>query len=383
VAWQRQRKVELDSLTQLALGAVTGYAVAGHRLGRKALVYGAIAGTTPDLDSFVLAPFETDEWSGWLNHRGVSHSLFFGPIVGPALGWLAWRYYRQKPGDPAGAPDMLRHWIAVFVVGLFTHPLLDLCTIYGTQLLAPFSDTRFAISSVGIIDPIYTVPMLAAMIAALVRPRAAGSRITTWIVLWLTTAFLFYGLSQNQRVEAMSRAQLADEGVSAADVRVYTTIFQPWLRRVVVDDPEGGRVAFASSLQTGAIAWQCFTVPRDPRIEAARLTREGRLLTWFANGDVWPDILPLPDGGTRVMLWDRRYGVPGPTINGWWGVEVGFESNGQRNGTPQRIALPREVTGDALAQFWRASLGAPTALFPHAPGASAAAEECRRQRRTL
>ncbi len=368
----------MDSLTQIALGAVTGYAVAGHKLGRRAIAFGALAGTTPDLDTFVLLPF--DDWASWRYHRGVSHSLFFGPVVGPVLGWLAWRYYRwRKPEHPVSAEGTLPFWIATFIIALFTHPLLDFFTVYGTQLLSPLTNARFSLSGVGIIDPIYTVPMIAAAIVALVRPARAASTVFAWLVLWLTTAFLFYGVAQNQRVETMARTQLQTEGVVVSDVRVYTTIFQPWLRRVVVDEPEGGRVAYASSLQTGAIAWKCFVAPRDPRIDALRATEEGQLLAWFADGDLWPRIVANGDGSALVQLWDRRYGITGETNNGWWGIEAAFRTDGTMS-PPQRASIPRDFDGNAIGQLFRASLGEPTALFPQRANATDAAADCRQQR---
>ena len=40
----------MDSVTQIVLGAAVGQAVLGSKVGNKALLYGAVAGTIPDLD---------------------------------------------------------------------------------------------------------------------------------------------------------------------------------------------------------------------------------------------------------------------------------------------------------------------------------------------
>ena len=40
----------MDSLTQIALGAAVGEAVLGKKVGNKAVLWGAVAGTIPDLD---------------------------------------------------------------------------------------------------------------------------------------------------------------------------------------------------------------------------------------------------------------------------------------------------------------------------------------------
>ena len=43
----------MDSVTQIALGAAVGEAVLGRKIGNRAMLWGAIAGTLPDLDVFV------------------------------------------------------------------------------------------------------------------------------------------------------------------------------------------------------------------------------------------------------------------------------------------------------------------------------------------
>ena len=65
----------MDSLTQIVLGAAVGEAVAGRKMGAKAALWGAIAGTIPDLDVFFTAFYHPIE--GALVHRGFSHSILF------------------------------------------------------------------------------------------------------------------------------------------------------------------------------------------------------------------------------------------------------------------------------------------------------------------
>jgi len=65
----------MDSLTQIVLGSAVGEAVLGRKIGNKAILWGAIAGTIPDLD--VLSKFFTDTVSALEIHRGLTHSLFF------------------------------------------------------------------------------------------------------------------------------------------------------------------------------------------------------------------------------------------------------------------------------------------------------------------
>jgi len=74
----------MDTPTQVVLGAAVGQALFGHRLGRRAAVWGAVGGLIPDLD--MIAAAATGAWGEFVLHRGPTHSLFFGLALGPLLG---------------------------------------------------------------------------------------------------------------------------------------------------------------------------------------------------------------------------------------------------------------------------------------------------------
>ena len=82
----------MDSLTQIVLGAAVGEAVLGKKIGNKAMLWGAIAGTIPDLDVFI--KLFTDPITSTELHRGISHSLFFSIVMAPVLAWLVSKYQK-------------------------------------------------------------------------------------------------------------------------------------------------------------------------------------------------------------------------------------------------------------------------------------------------
>lgn len=125
-----------------------GEAVLGKKVGNKAMLYGAIAGTIPDLDA--LAGQFTDTITAVEIHRGFSHSIVFSLLAAPVLGFLISKLERKSP---AGWMD----WSLLMFWGLFTHPILDSFTTWGTQLFWPL-DIRLAFKSVFVIDPLYTLP---------------------------------------------------------------------------------------------------------------------------------------------------------------------------------------------------------------------------------
>ena len=72
----------MDSLTQIVLGASVGEATLGKKIGNKALLWGAIAGTIPDLDVFI--GHYVDSVTKNEIHRGFSHSILFCVLFGIA-----------------------------------------------------------------------------------------------------------------------------------------------------------------------------------------------------------------------------------------------------------------------------------------------------------
>jgi len=335
----------VDPLTQGLLGASCGQAVYGRALGRRAVIWGAVIGMSPDLDVALNA---TGPMGEWLWHRGFTHALWFGPVLGPALGWLLWRWKGGRPRD----------WIGLAILALFTHPLLDVFTSYGTQLLAPFSRQRFAFDAVGIIDPAYTLLLGAAVAVGLWR--GAGSRTAqaaAWVALGLSSAYLLTGLEVNRRAEEIAAAQLRSEGVTQATVNAYPTVLQLPLRRIVVRNGDEVRVGWLSVLSSEPISWTRFDVARGPLVDAARETWEARVLEWFAMGQTAAR-LETTTGGAVVEIDDLRYGLPGQAHDGLWGVRVRLDVAGRPVGPGERInRLPAAPPGELLAQLWRSALG--------------------------
>ena len=143
----------MDSLTQIVLGIATAELVAGKKLQNKTFLYGAVLGTIPDLDILV-GKFLSDV-EGVAIHRGLSHSLLFFMFLSPVLGWLISKIEKEKISFKSAS--LLAFWCLV------THVLLDVFTSWGTQILWPL-DYRFALKTIFVIDPLYTLPLLISLI---------------------------------------------------------------------------------------------------------------------------------------------------------------------------------------------------------------------------
>jgi len=329
----------MEPVTQALLGAATAELVAGHRLGRRALGWGAVVGMLPDLD-VLLAPLNGG-YGEWLYHRGTTHSLWFGFVMGPLLGWILWRWRDRERETPLWA------WVALAVVALVTHPILDGFTPYGTQFFAPFSRARFAWNGVAIVDPFYTIPLaLGVFVAASSRFRLDFGRVALGLSLATTTAYLLAGLGLNRMVLEDLGDVLAAEGHSVIRVRAYPTIFQPWLRSFVARTPDGTIVGLHSLTDPGCPSWKMHPRP-DPRPETQAVldSWQGELLEWFADGDIGVFAAPTASG-TQVRVEDLRYSWSNRDARGMWGITANVVDGRRIDGEITRFDRPPLAPGD-------------------------------------
>ncbi len=189
----------MDPITQGAFGAIFAQTQGRTKDLAKAAVIGGIAGMAPDLDVFIRSG--DDPLLALQYHRQFTHSLLFIPVGGLIVSLLLYPF-AGRWFDISFLQTLL--WC---IIGFATHGLLDGCTSYGTQLLWPLSDKRFAWDIISIIDPLVTLPLLALIVFAARRKKR---RYVIIAIVWLG---IYFGLSafQHQRV--------LDEGAKLAETR--------------------------------------------------------------------------------------------------------------------------------------------------------------------
>lgn len=303
----------MDTITQIALGAAVGEAVLGRRIGRRAALAGAAGGLIPDLD--VLGSPFLAEHQALAVHRGITHSFFWAVVAGAAFAWGTWWLWRNGParvrgfdpatGRPRGAGDAgFGAWYALWGLAFLTHALLDAFTVYGTQLLQPFSDLPVAWGSIFIIDPLYSVPLAGGLVAAwFLRRRPRARRAACLAGLALSTAYLGLTVLNQAQATARFRAELDRQGIAYERLLVTPTPANSLLWMGQADDGERVHVGLASLLD------------RDPTVEfravdkhAERLAGFGdstpvRRLLWFSRG--WYRIEQTEEG---LVFHDLRFG---------------------------------------------------------------------------
>jgi inner membrane protein len=286
----------MDSVTQFVLGASVGVAAMGRRAPAwQAALWGGVCATLPDLDVLI---DHGDPISNMTFHRAESHSLFFVSLVSPLLAWLIWRIHR-------GAAGFRRWWLAVWLA-LVTHPLLDWLTVYGTQLGLPFTDYPFAIGSIFVIDPVYTVVLAIGVVAALAAGRgesAAKGRRWNLAGLALGTAYLAWSLVAQQLVTTIATASLREQGIPAQRLLVVPTAFNTLLWRVLAI--EGDRYAegyYSLFDRDRRIAFRSYPRGEDLYRRSSGNWYVARI-AWFSHG-----FFGMREENGRLLISDLRMG---------------------------------------------------------------------------
>jgi len=342
----------MDPITQAALGAAVGHACVGKQLGyRRAALWGAVAGAFPDIDTYVAGMISEDPLIRIQLHRGITHSLFFAPFVGPIWAWLLWRRSRDAPATSYWP------WLILITVALLSHPLLDACTHYGTQLLSPFTDRRFAFPAIPVIEPLYTLMLFVGLAVAAWLP-ARPARLTTSLALLVSTGYLLFGLKLNVDAENWARKDLESRGIIASEVYAFPTIFQLPLRRLVARTPSDDYVGFVSMAQPCPVRWGRQPRESDAELATFRATPEARTFDWFASG-----LTTYYRDGSKLILGDLRYGYTNDARQGFWRLEASLHPDGTL-GRPEyhRDARP-PLSWATIRNLWKQTYPANCAEF--------------------
>jgi inner membrane protein len=283
----------MDSLSQAALGAAIGLAVMGRRTRPwKAAAIGALVATLPDLDAFY---DRGDAISNMTYHRANSHALFWQTLASLPAAFLAAKTLREMH-------HFGRWWLTVWLA-LVTHALLDWTTVYGTQLLLPFTDHPFAIGSMFIIDPLYTLPLLIGIVAALwsrdlsrgLRWNAAG--------LIVSTAYLGWSMIAQHHVRVIAEESLRAQGHQVERLLVTPTAFNTVLWRVVAMTPQGYLEGFRSVLDRDH-DMTFDTFPRGEQLYGTlRGNRHVDRIAWFSHG-----FFKMSEHDGKAVITDLRMG---------------------------------------------------------------------------
>ncbi len=391
----------MDTLTQGLLGAVTAQLGFRQRIGREATWVAGAAAVLPDLDIFIvplmrLAGTESGDLYVMSYHRGLSHSLLAVPVIAAGVAGIWWWLRRRarrnrnssaRPGGATaespdgGAPPGFGTLFACCFVAVLSHPLLDWCTSYGTQLLAPITNARFGIDAVPIIDVLYTPVLALTLLGCYLIRKLTGARAATqggqgprrghratlivgWAGFVLSTAYLATGAAINWRLR-----HGLPEPMRAARAEAYPQICTIFVWRVTAEDDRAWYVARHNVLFSGPLRAEDFT--RIPKVENEWIQRARRLpdvktYCWFSRGQIRATYDRL-DGltGSRpqasaagrplhvVEFHDMRYGILPESPEALWPLRVTFDAHGEVLDISRRHRYRHADLGKLVRQMWR------------------------------
>lgn len=288
----------MDSLTHIVLGACIGEAFAGKQVGRKAMLWGALMQSIPDID--FVASFWMNPVNDLLAHRGFTHSFLFIVIVAPLVAVVAERWHR--PHDIS-----LKKWVLFFATEMLVHILLDGLNAYGTGWFEPFTHYRASFNLLFVADPLFSIWPAIAFVLLLVRRKDHPRRhkwVTTTFVL--CGAYIVLGMVNKSVVDHKVKAIAAKNGITYNRYLSTPTPLNNMLWYVVMEDSVGYHLGYRSVWDKGDSMHFTYFVRNEAFLEPIEDLEDAHRLVRFSQGyytiERWDSTLVFNDLRFGQML---------------------------------------------------------------------------------
>jgi inner membrane protein len=335
----------MDSVSQLAVGAVAGEVVLGRKVGNRALIWGAVVGTIPDLDVLFYPLMDEVSQLGW--HRGISHSLLLNAALAPLLGWALYRLNARRASQ--------KGWTILSLVCLLSAVLLDAFTVYGTQVFQPFSDYQVGFNNISIIDPLFTVPLLLVIAVALfLRKSPFARRVVILTGLALSTIYMAITIVIKIHARAVVERSLAEQEMVYGRLMTTPTIFNSVLWRATAEVEDGYYVGYYSLFDTRPDIKFRYISSNDTLLTGIRDSRAVKQLLWFSNG--WYTV--RESGNGSLIFSDLRFGEIYTESDRQGQFVFNWRLTTDKSGTSITQLDPQvEDAGKAMQFLWNRILG--------------------------
>jgi inner membrane protein len=297
----------MDSLTHIAIGACIGDLFLGKKIGKKAMIYGAIASSLPDID--FIASFWLNVPDDLLAHRGFTHSFLFGILFILALAFL-FRHRHRIENIP------IKTWLFFMGTEIASHLFLDAFNAYGIGWFEPFSHYRVSFNLIFVADPFFSVwPGIAATCLLVLSPGSNKRKAWAKFGLVFSSLYLLYCVANKFRIENDIRYSLNRQGIHYSRHFTTPTPFNNWLWYDVAETDSGFQIGYQSVFDKNRqINFSYF-----PRNDFLLKSFEGRHdleeLCRFSNGYYTADSL-----SQGIVFNDIRFGQ----IMGWQNPKAQF-----------------------------------------------------------
>ncbi|MES2616510.1 MAG: metal-dependent hydrolase [Bacteroidota bacterium] len=336
----------MDSVTQIVLGAAVGEVVLGKKIGNKAQLFGAIAGTIPDLDVLVTW-YLNDPLAEIVIHRSYSHALFVHILLAIPFAWLTHRLFKRQ--------QTFKEWYLLWFLGFATHAILDSFTTYGTQLFMPFTNYMVGFNNISVIDPLYTLPFMFILIYCLFLKRSNPNRFKwAWRSIYISSAYMALTFAVKGYIHSTFSRQMNAANVSYEHLSTSPAILNNALwSGIAYNDSTitfGEYSVFQSDRHIDFI-----TYPRHLELEGEFAGKELETLKWFSQGMY---LLEKKDSATLnfyVVKWGRMdlsQRIPDQTFRFYYQLKKDPLQKGNIIMTAVRPDFKEGEFSKALGQLW-------------------------------
>ncbi len=300
----------MDSLTHTVLGACLGEIIAGKKLGKKAMLIGAVANNFPDID--VVTHFFTSPVSSLLVHRGITHSILFCCLFSLGAAWLLPRIFKNSALS-------FNNCFLLVGSGLFLHIFMDACTSYGTGWFEPFSSYRVSFNTLFIIDPFFLFPLLIATIVLLILKKTSSKRSTVAMsAISLSLLYLLITFLIKIYVNTTVKKNLYEQKISYRDYMVTPTPLNNLLWSITTTNEKDCYVGYYSIFdQKQKIPFTQFP-KNDSLLKDLASSKEVLMLKQFSK-----NYYEIKKTDSSLIFSDLRFGQ----LGGWYMPQAAFVFN--------------------------------------------------------
>jgi inner membrane protein len=297
----------MDSLTHIVLGACIGEALLDKNAGRKAILWGALAQSVPDIDFIagMWMPVSTE----LLAHRGITHSFLFAGFISFFLALVAARWHKAEPIS-------LKKWFWFFLIEIGCHLLLDAMNNYGIGWFEPFSDRRISFNVIYVADPLFTiVPAIA--FGFLLFLKSDHRHRLKWARMGITASaiYMIFALWNKYKIEHAVLDSISKNYPGTLNHFTTPTLLNNLLWFVVIEDSMGYKVGYKSVFDKKKGLALSYFPKNEAYLSPIADHEEVMELKKFSQGlytvEQWKDTL---------VFNDLRFGQ----INGWYNPQSRF-----------------------------------------------------------
>ena len=215
-----------------------GEAFAGRTVGKKAMLWGILAQSIPDID--FLAAFWLDTADNLFAHRGFTHSILFSLLITPLIAGLANHWHRPHNIS-------FRRWFFFIGSVILIHIFIDAFNNYGVGWLEPFNHTRISFNSIYVADPFFSIVPALAFAGLLILRQKNEVRKWIWrIGLIIPFLYLGYGLANRWYIARETKEILAAKNINYNQLLITPAPLQSWLWFVAAGTDSGFYTGYKS-----------------------------------------------------------------------------------------------------------------------------------------